>query len=339
MKPKEQFNKSVSQIGKDLKSIKENFGIKSFIFILLGLCLIGFNLYLYFVGLIYTIENRVLAETIVNGILGMIGTVVSVLLIFLLTIHMAADKPAGSEGSFSGSSMLSSALEDKTPKRKKKIAVAVLVYVLIFGVGIGVLTYFFVDLASHSGFVEVQATIKSLISSGDGYRSVYEFSFGGTTYTVIGHVESSGGSVPVIGDIVTILINPTNPNQLYIVNEKLFFLIFGSFFLLCGIIVVSFELVYKNLINVRIFVGIVCIGLTAVIAIVPFMNGNINSFTEFIGKNLWFCFILIFTNVGVLQFIEGLVYFKKLKNYKISKNNEELSISGYEIKDDQDYNQ
>ena len=320
--PGEQFKTFISDMKKDLNAIKNNFTLRTFFVITFGFALIVFNVYLYFVGMAYAIGNYHFLSIIMGSIFGSIGILVSIPMIMILAIHIAADKNVESGATYSGTSLLSSALEDQSPQRKKKVFVAILVYVMIFGVGIGTITYYLVDKANHSNYIKVTAVIKTLVSGGDdGYKCGYGYTYNGVEYYTIGNVVSSGEATPRVGDTITIEIDPNNPNVVYLGNEKMFFLIFGGFFLWCGLILVFYELVRIGVINIRLFVGFILLGLSFVIGIIPFMNSNINSLTQYVGKNMWVFFIFLFTNIGIMQFLEGIIDFNKLKRSKIKRIN------------------
>ncbi len=116
---------------------------------------------------------------------------------------------------------------------------------VFFGVGVGILIAAF---RSHQHrtkccTVSVQATCIELIrkrSSKGGvlYNPVWEYYFGGQTYTQNDPVSSNVG-VPQVGEQVEIMVNPENPTDYYRRGngEMALLLVIGSIFAVVGLII------------------------------------------------------------------------------------------------------
>lgn len=285
--------------------------VRGFLLLLFGFLLIVANIFLFVASLIYKITYRGFGISDIFFIgLGLLGLLVSCFLIFYLSLHVSANadtKKAREMGS-GGGTILSDAFSYKGKGRAKRIAVAIIIVVVIFGIGIGALTYYFVDQSRSSRFVEIDAVIVNYISVDDDmYACVYRYTVDGTEYNVQGHLESS--NAPAIGEKVTVRYDPNDPSRLYVQNEKIFFLGFGLFFIYAGLLIFIVEASMKGYISTQFLLAFIMLGLTAIIFTVSLTDYTPTGPINYLAGHFWMFFVFMFTNVGLLMLLEGILWF------------------------------
>ncbi|MDE5548472.1 MAG: DUF3592 domain-containing protein [Clostridia bacterium] len=308
-----QFKQAFSQIGggikEDFRRLKHEFGVRSFFTILFGLALLGGNAYLFVASTI-----KMFAADGLVGLLrfggGLLGFLVSCLLIFLVTVHFSVCPQEGVSDKED-----KSVFSDKTPfggKKRGLIATLVLLALITFGGGGTALGVYIAGEVKYNTYPETTATVVSVFQSGfdenRGYTAVYEYTVDGVTYTVKGELRGSGEAAPRIGDTVSVKYDPLNPEDLRIGTESKFFLGFGCFLIFFGLAVVAAGLYNAKLLKTQFFLAFILLGLTACIFVIYLAAVEFHGLVEFFARNYMLHFVLIFTNVGFLELVNGIVY-------------------------------
>ncbi len=299
----------------NINKLKEHFGIREFITILFSLFLLGANTYLYFAAGIYGFSKYDILSLIFLFIFGSIGYLCSCFAIIVCTFSFATGSQH-SGTSAKGSSWFSEAFKSKN---KKNIIACVLVLIFIWGVGLGAIGFYISKEVKFRNYPQVTATVSDLIYSGDNYKIEYKYTIDGTTYFASGKVSTSGEELPAdIGEEVIIKYDSQNPNNIFIRNEYQFFLIFGGFFLYCGLVILIYDLYERGWIKMQFFLAFIMIGLALLVTFAIRTTPQPSGMIPFVGKNPILHIVFLFSNVGLMELFNGLVWFdgKKLKEQR-----------------------
>ena len=296
-----QLGNGFKQIGfgikKDFYKLKQEFTVRSFFTILFGFALFAFNVYLFVASLIEKFGSYGFWAIFKIG-LGSLGFLVSCFLIFLLTLHFSVTpqedaEVKNNEGVFSDSMSL-----------RGRILSLILVFLLTFGGGGAALGYYISGESKYKSYPETTATVVAVY---DGH-AVYEYTVDGVTYRQTGNVKSSGEAAPEIDDIVTIKYDPNNPADIRISTESKFFLGFGCFLIFFGMTVVVIGLYSAKKLKTQFLLAFILLGLSVCVFIFFLASSDFHGPVDFFARNFMLHFVMIFTNVGILELINGIVY-------------------------------
>lgn len=302
---KDAFAKMGGGIKEDFRRLRYEFSVRSFFTILFSLALFAGNIYLFVASAIKMFE----ADGSVGWLHfagGFLGFLVSCFLIFIITVHFSAAPQERGEEEDSG--ILSKA--HFGGKKGARIATVILLVLITFGAGGTALGFYYSNEIKYSGYPQTEATVVSLINNGndEGYTAVYEYTVDGKTYKTKGELKGSGEAVPRIGDTVSIKYNPDNPKEIYISTESKFLLGFGCFLIFFGLTVIVCDLYTAKLLKPQFLLAFILLGLTACVFLIYLSSMEFHGFIPFFARNFMLHFVLIFTNVGVLELINGIVY-------------------------------
>ena len=304
-KIREAFAKLGCAVREDFYKLKHGFTACSFFTVLFGLVLLGGNAYLFVASAI----KMFVADGTIVGLLhfsgGLLGFLISCLLIFFITLHFSVTPQEGVSDDDN------KVFSDKMPGGRKGSVLSLLLVMLIaFGGGATALGVYISGEAEYSGYPKTTAVVVDLENMGfdRGYRATYEYIVDGETFRAKGPSSGSGEGVPRIGDTVTIRYNPLNPRDIRISTESKFLLGFGCFMLFFGFLTIAFWLHSAKILKTQFFLAFILLGLTACIFVMYLSTVEFRGLTEFFGRNFMLHFILMFTNVGLLELVNGIVY-------------------------------
>lgn len=301
------FAKIGNAIKEDFYKLKHEFTVRSFFTLLFGLALFAGNAYLFVASTIkmFAADGRVGWLRLGGGLLGFL---VSTFLIFILSVHFSVTPQEEAILDKDGTKF-----SEKTPfggKTGGKIVTIILVILLTFGGGGAALGVYFNKEAKYGAYPQTTATVVSVYNNGfdRGYTAVYEYIVDGKTYRTSGDLMGKGEAVPRLGDVVTIRYNPRNPNDIRISTESKFLLGFGSFLIFFGLLVIAIWLYGAKKLKTQFFIAFILLGLTACIFIIYLTSVEFHGLIAFFARNYMLHFVLTFTNVGILELINGIVY-------------------------------
>ena len=202
----------------DFYALRENFTARSFFALLFGALLLAACWFLYVAPLVYAFRAFPWHTILPQFFFGLIGFVCSNYLIFALSVHTAAGKAPKALGQ--SQSLLSDAIAERGPSRRKKIAAAVCLYAAVWAAGLLALGFVIRDQVRAKDFEEVPATVEMIFPHGEGYTLRYGYDLGGEHYTYTGNSEFSGVAAPQVGDIIYIKVDRANPGRIYVPNES-----------------------------------------------------------------------------------------------------------------------
>ncbi len=303
----------------NIRDLRNNFTARAFFTLLTGGALLAGNIVLFGWSSVIALSHGIFPQ-IIFFFVGLIGFCASCFLITVVSLWFAVQPQADTKISEGG---IESDLKELKYLRGKDKArmLAIYIFVILFMVGgaVGPIGYYIADMVKYNSYPEATATIVRLIGSDDGVKCEYAFEADGVTYYVTGKVESSGSVLPNVGDKVTIRYNPENPNDVWIATEKGFFLAFGCFFLYADLIVIFNMLHSRGKLKIQFFLAYILLGLSFCIVLMATVTYRPHGFVEFFADNLWFHFILVFTNAGIIELFNGIIYLGYKENYRRKK--------------------
>ena len=293
-------------IKQDFLKLRYEFTVRSFFTILFGVIVLAGNAYLFVASAIKLLEAEKGAGGWLHFAGGLLGFLVSCFLIFIMTVHFSVapqergeEEPSGilTNASFGG-------------KKGKRIAAVILIVFITLGAGGTALGFYYSKEAKYADYPQIEATVDELIRNGfdKGYTAVYKYTVNDITYKTKGELMSKGEAVPRIGDVVSIKYNPDNPNEIYISTESKFLLGFGCFLIFFGLTVIVCDLYTAKKLKPQFLLAFILLGLTACIFIIYLSSTVFHGLIPFFARNFMLHFVLIFTNVGILELINGIVY-------------------------------
>lgn len=301
------------------KRLKTEFSFRSFIMIVFGIALFVSNFVLFILSIMKAAQTRDFIEIFMYMLFGIIGIMVSAVLIFFVTIELSLPPEKENKVIYSKKKLSKIGQEIQAKEKKKKLAFIIVVTFIMFAVGIGTSSIYFGNQIKYANYPSVEAKVVGYEGTGDGSRTVYEYYVNGVKYRHTGHVESSGAAVPFIGDKEILKYNPNNPKEIYLRNESMFFLLFGSIFNFFGLICVLNALHEKGIVNGKAMLSFILLGLSAVCFLAAYTTKSYSGLINFFADNLWLFFVMMFSNVGLLEFFSMFVW---LGHKKKKQNNE-----------------
>ncbi len=299
----------------DFRKLRYAFTVRSFFTFLFGIALLGGNAFLFVVT---TIEMFDVAGSwgwlYFGG--GLFAFLISCLLIVICTVHFSVSPQVDARGKEGG------IFSDKMPfgSKKGRILAIILLVVITLGGGSAALGSYFKTEAKYKAYPQTTATVVSLVgnSSEDGYTPIYEYTVDGKKYRQKGKIKSSGDGAPKVGDTVSIRYNPNNPNDIHIGTESKFMLGFGCFLIFFGLLFIAFGLHNAKKLRTQFLLAFILLGLTACVFTMFLTSTEFQGIIPFFARNYMLHFVLIFTNVGILELINGIVYigYKKDATYE-----------------------
>lgn len=223
----------------DFYALREHFTARSFFALVFGVLLLAACWFFYVAPLVYAFRTFAWYRILPQFFFGLIGFICSNYLIFAVSLHTAAGN--ATKIMEKSNSLLSDALAETGPSRKKKIAVAICLYVAIWAAGFTALGFVIRDNVRAKDFVEVPATVEMIFSHGEGYTLRYGYDLDGEHYTYTGTSEFSGVAAPQVGDILYIKVDRASPGRIYVPNESPA-PVFAVFLLGAGLFLVLYEL-------------------------------------------------------------------------------------------------
>lgn len=300
------FAQMAGGIREDFYRLRHGFTARSFFTLLSGVALLAANAYLFIAS---TVRMFALHGSIgwLRFAGGLFAFLVSCLLIFLLTVHFSVSSQQDAVENNDGG-----VFSEKAPfgKRGAQIASLILVLVITFGGGATALAFYISKDAKYSSYPQTSATVVSVINNGfdKGYTAVYEYTADGKTYRTEGETMGSGDAAPRIGDTVTVKYNPNDPNEIHVSTESKFLLAFGCFLVYFGLTVIAIWLYNAKKLRAQFLLAFILLGLTACIFVAYLSSSDFHGLINFFARNYSLHFIMIFTNVGILELINGIVY-------------------------------
>ena len=291
----------IKQLGSGIKNdfykLKHGFTVRSFFTILFGFVLFAGNAYIFVASAIERFASYGVWALLHIGF-GLLGFLVSCLLIFLLTLHFSVTPQEDTdvkndEGIFSDSMSV-----------KKRIVAFIIVFLMTFGGGGAALGYYISGELKYQSYPETTATVVAVINN----VAFYEYTVDGVTYRANGKLESSGEASPMLGDTVTVKYDPDNPGEIRISTEAKFFLGFGSFLIFFGLTIIVIGLYSAKKLKTQFLLAFILLGLSVCIFLCYLSSMEFTGLVEFFARNFTLHFIMIFTNVGFLELINGIVY-------------------------------
>ncbi len=295
-----------------LKKLKYSFSVRSLFMIIFGILLFATNIILFGFSIVQAFETRSILDIIMFFVFGMIGIIASAILIFLLTIELSL--PPKKSGNFIifNKNKSNIGIESEAKERKKHLAFVIITFIILFAIGVGVLSYYIGNKVKYSKYPTVTATVIEFVNTGDGSKCKYRYEVDGTTYVKVGHIESSGGAQAYVGDKVELKYNPENPNEIIVKTENMFFLLFASFFIYFAFIIVVIEietkLEKKGKSRPKLMLAYILLGLSAICFLAAFSIKSYPDFISYFADNLWLFFVMMFTNVGLLELFGEIVW-------------------------------
>lgn len=315
-KLKDAFAHIGNGIKEDFDKLRHGFTVRSFFTLLFGFALLVVNAYLFVASAIELFGSDGFFG-LPYFFVGLIGFLFSCILIFMISVHFSVS-PQSSEGA-----EVSGIMFEKMPsgsQKVKRIAIIILFFLFTFGGGGTALGFYIAGEVKYSSYPQTTATIVSLLNSGndDEVYAFYEYTVDGITYKTSGELKS-GESAPRIGDTVTIRYNPLNPSNIRINTESKFLLGFGCFLMYCGLMIIVVRLYKAKILNTQFLLAFILLGLSACIFTAFLCTTEFHGLIAFLGRNFVLHFVLIFTNVGILELINGIVYIGYKKRAKPKK--------------------
>ena len=294
------------------KRLKTEFSFRSLLMILFGIALFVANIVLFIFAIKRAGETRSIFEIFMSFLFGVIGVIASSILIFCVTIELSLPPDNIKIVSYSKKKYLNEEQEESQKKqKKKKLILTIFVAIAMFAVGIGTSSIYIRDEIKYSNYPTVEATIVDFVGTGDGSKTVYEYRVDGKKYRYTSHIESSGEAVPYIGDKEILKYNPNNPSEVYMKNESMFFLLFGSTFILFGLFIVCSILQEKKIISLKFLVTLILFGISFICFLAAYQTKAYGDFIAIFSDNLWLFFTMMFTYVGLMEFFSMLVWIGK----------------------------
>lgn len=300
---KHTFEQMGGDIRNDFYRLKHEFTARSLLTIIFGLALLVGNAYLFVASTIkmFAAEGGVDWLCFVGGL---IGFLVSFLLIFIITVHFSTtpqEDVSGAEGGV--------LFSEKTSFRGRIAIIFLLIFITLGGGGTA-LGFYFADETKYSAYPQTTATVVSIVNNGyeNKYTAVYEYTVDGKIYRNNGALKSSGEVVPRVGDTVSIKYDPLDPNVIRISTESKFLLGLGCFLIFFGLTVIAIALHNVKKLKTQFLLAFILLGLTACIFIICLSSVEFHGLIAFFARNYLLHLLLIFTNVGILELINGIVY-------------------------------
>ena len=297
----------------DLYAIREKFTLRSFLALFFGALLLAACWFFYVAPLVYAFCNVPWYQTLPQFFFGLIGFLCSNYLIFAVSLHTAAGNvPKASDGSHS---LVSDALTDTGPSRRKKIAVAVCLYVAIWAAGLTALGFVIRDNVRAKEFEEVPATVEMIFPHGEGYTLRYGYDLGGEHYTYTGHSKFSGVAAPQVGDIILIKVDCANPGRIYVPNESPA-LVFAVFLLATGLFLILYELYARGKFPLPFALTVAMWLIPATLCAALFASQDAAGAFSLLARNQSIQIVLLFVYGGALELVCGVL---SLGNKRVRK--------------------
>lgn len=301
------------KIIESFKNIKNNFNVVVSLKLLLGTVLILLNIWIIISILIYNNQNNT-SFSLYDLLFMIFGIVVSILLIFFLSVLSAGKIEDNTNIEIKGNSPIASAFKKTSDNKRGAVVTVLVVYGIMLLLGI---IFIFANKSinkKYDSYVEVNAVIIDIEeytdSDGDAsYNYTYQYVVNGNIYVTISSFKGNLSN-PKVGDEILIKYNPNSPNDVYFV---------GSLNILgvLGIIIIAFLFVFviSDLIAFRAFSPQLLLGLVLLVLTIGLWNMfKIDlDILQFFFKYPWFFMVLILANVGVIAVVNGLIdVFSKL---------------------------
>ena len=298
----------------NIYKLKEHFGFRAFVTTLFSLFLVVANSYLFFASAIYGFSNYDIFPLIILFFFGSIGYICSCFAIIVITFSFANSSQHNS--SVKGSSWFSEAFKGKNAK---EIIAAIFVLLFMLGGAFGGIGYYIAKDVQFKNMPSTTAKVNDLIYNGDGYSVEYKYSVDGITYYSKGKGSTSGSALPAeIGEEVIIKYDPQNPNNVFIKNEYRFFLAFGLFFLYFFGVILIYDIYERGYLKLQFFLAFIMLGLSALVVFAITSTPQPKGIIAFVGKNQFLHIVFLFSNIGLMELFNGLIWFdgKKLKEQR-----------------------
>lgn len=304
------------QFQSNLRKLKSEFTVRAFLTLLIGFLLLAGNALLFVLSAIELFsESEEIAPAVIVFLIGSVGFFASCFLIVVVSFFFATS-PQSADGA-QGSSFLSEALSYRGKERAKRLAIYVFLLVFMFGGACASLGYYISEKVKFSKYPEAEATVVSSDTWREDSRYEYEYTVNGISYQAWGHVQYSSASSPRYGDKVTVKYNPSDPSELmYIQTESKFFLGFGGFLLFFGIITVAYEFFARGKIPFPFFLAFIMLGLFTCVVLCTLSSSVPQGFVDYFARNFWIHFVMMFANVGLLEFFHGIIYLGQNRRMK-----------------------
>lgn len=286
----------------DFYALRENFTARSFFALLFGALLLAACWFLYVAPLVYAFRTFPWHMILPQFFFGLIGFVCSNYLIFALSVHTAAGKAPKALGQ--SHSLLSDAIAERGPSRRKKIAAAVCLYAAVWAAGLLALGFVIRDQVRAKDFEEVPATVEMIFPHGEGYTLRYGYDLGGEHYTYTGNSEFSGVAAPQVGDIIYIKVDRANPGRIYVPNESPA-LVFAVFLLGTGLFLILYECYARGKLPLPFLLTVAMWLIPATLCAALFASSDTASAFSSLARNQALQIVLAFVYGGALELACG----------------------------------